>query len=251
MAEVNHTDVVRERVLKKLIYGEYAPGHVFKLREMLEDPDFSGMSQTPVREALLQLVAKDILTSQRGFSVRVPMPSVEHLTEVRAIRTQLEIMAALKTLGTWTPEKLAVLQGIHKELIAAKAKGATSDILSANVRFHFGLYGEGKSYLLNMITTLWAITGPSVRYLYTDGVPSSSDRRHSHEDVMEGLKTGNPELVAKGIRDDLSSTGDRILEVLRKTVSPEAQAIKQFEPIQLVRARERRIKSLNKKEDAA
>lgn len=244
MAELNHTDVVRQRLLQKLIYGEFAPGHVFKLRELLEDKDFVGMSQTPVREALQQLVAKDILIGQRGYSVRVPIPSVEHLAEVRAIRTKLEIMAAINTLGTWTPEKLAVLELHHKNMIAAKEKGAVADILSSNVKFHFALYGDKKSYLVNMITSLWAITGPSIPFLYKEGVPLPSTGRHAHDDVIEGLRTSNMEMLTRGIATDLSGTGERILEVLRTTVAAEALAVQQFQPILPARARERTGQSL-------
>ena len=123
-----------------------------------------GQSLAPIREALLQLVAQDILMGQRGFSVRVPIPSVEQLAEVRAIRTKLEIMAATNAMHEWTPEGIAELERIHAELQLAKAAGDVTRILRANVRFHFALYGaERRSYLMTMIRTQWAITGPSTR----------------------------------------------------------------------------------------
>jgi DNA-binding GntR family transcriptional regulator len=240
MAELNHTDVVRELILEKLIYGEYMPGHTFKLREMLESEDFQGMSQTPCREALLQLVAKDILVGQRGFSVRVPMPSVEHLAEVRAIRTKLEIMAAVKVMGEWTPEGIEKLQRLHQEMIDAKAVGAVDRILRANVQFHFALYGEDrKSYLMTMIQTLWAITGPSIRFLYEEGQPVDVSGRHPHDDVIQAVRTQDRGLLEKAITEDLQVTGAIILDVLREKVNPEALAVQQFKKMQLVRTRDK------------
>lgn len=108
---------MRQTLLAKLTYGEYMPGHTFKLRELLEDPAFEGMSQTPIREALLQLVSKDILMGQRGFSVRVPIPSVEHLKEVRAIRAQLEVMAAVQHLHEWKSSEINKLELVRPSIL--------------------------------------------------------------------------------------------------------------------------------------
>lgn len=238
MAELNHTDVVRERILEKLIYAEYMPGHMFKLREMTESAEFQGMSQTPIREALLQLVAQDILMGQRGFSVRVPIPSVEHLAEVRAIRTKLEIMAATNAMHEWTPEGIAELERIHGELQMAKCAGDVTRILRANVQFHFALYGaKRRSYLMTMIRALWAITGPSIRFLYEEGRPLDTTGRHPHADVIEALRRQDRDMLEKAIADDMSETGRKILQVLREKVSPEALAVQPFSKMELLRTR--------------
>ena len=238
MAELNHTDVVRERILEKLIYAEYMPGHTFKLREMTESEEFQGMSQTPIREALLQLVAQDILMGQRGFSVRVPIPSVEQLAEVRAIRTKLEIMAATNAMHEWTPEGIAELERIHGELQMAKCAGDVTRILRANVHFHFALYGEKRrSYLMTMVRTLWAITGPSIRFLYEEGRPLDTSGRHPHADVIEALRRQDRAMLERAIADDMSETGRKILQVLREKVSPEALAVQPFGKMELLRTR--------------
>ncbi|MEG1769172.1 MAG: GntR family transcriptional regulator [Comamonas sp.] len=249
MAELNHTDVVRERILEKLIYAEYMPGHTFKLREMTESEEFQGMSQTPIREALLQLVAQDILMGQRGFSVRVPIPSVEHLAEVRAIRTKLEIMAATNAMHEWTPEGIAGLERIHAELQAAKAAGDVTRILRANVQFHFALYGaQRRSYLMTMIRTLWAITGPSIRFLYEEGRALDTSGRHPHADVIEALRRQDRAMLEKAIADDMSETGRKILQVLREKVSPEALAVQPFGKMELLRTRAKQGRKIQRED---
>lgn len=249
MAELNHTDVVRETILEKLIHAEYMPGHTFKLREMTEDPQFQGMSQTPIREALLQLVAMDILVGQRGFSVRVPIPSVENLAEVRAIRTRLEIMAAISALQDWTPPGIEALERIHAQLLVAKAAGDVDRILRSNVQFHFALYGEKRrSYLMTMIRTLWAITGPSIRFLYEEGRPLDIEGRHPHDDVIAALRSRDGELLGKAIAEDVSGTGQKILQVLRDKVSPEALAIQPFRKMELLRTRAKQGRSIRQQD---
>lgn len=240
MSTVNHTDTVRETLIAKLTYGEYLPGHAFKLRELVQDPAFQGMSQTPIREALLQLVAKDILVGQRGFSVRVPIPSVEHLTEVRAIRTQLEVMAAVQHLGDWTAHEIDELAACHQALMHAKLQANVPDQLRHNALFHMALCRvQERSYLKTMIQTLWAITGPSVRFLYGEASPTIFAGTHPHDEMLDALRTGDaPRLEAALVRD-LSATGTRIIDVLRRTLSPEALTVQPFKPMALVRERKR------------
>lgn len=251
MSKVNHTDVVREVLITKLIYGEYLPGHVFKLREMLEDEAFQGMSQTPIREALLQLVAKDILVGQRGFSVRVPIPSVEHLTEVRAIRTKLEVMAALQILDDWTPAEVDRLESLHAGLLDARAQGDVGMLLRCNALFHMALCRmDQKSYLKNMIQTLWAITGPSVGFLYEKGVPLIVAGQHPHDHIIAAIKQGDAARLESALVRDLSGSGSQIIEALRQKVSPEALTIQPFKKIELVRARARAGRQLRLKERA-
>lgn len=240
MSPVNHTDTVREVLIAKLTYGEYMPGHTFKLRELVSDEAFQGMSQTPIREALLQLVAKDILIGQRGFSVRVPIPTVEHLTEVRAIRTKLEVMAALQTLNHWSPPQIAELEKMHLALLMAKKRGDVREQLKQNALFHMALCRmDEKSYLKTMIQTLWAITGPTISFLYEKSSPLIFKGRHPHEDMLEALRTGNAALLESALIRDLSNTGTKIIEVLQRKLSPEALTVQPFKKMELVRARNR------------
>lgn len=241
VAEQNHTDVVRERILEKLIHAEYMPGHAFKLREMTQDSEFKGLSQTPIREALLQLVAKDILVGQRGFTVRVPMPTVAGLAEVRSIRIQLEIMAATAGMQDWTPQGTDRLEQIHSEMLQAKAVGDVATILRKNVQFHFALYGQDRMpYLLSLLRSLWAITGPSIRFLYEEGRPMDVSGHHAHADVIQAMRTQDRALLAKAIAQDGSEHGKKILQVLKEKVSPEALTVQSFQKMELLRTRAKR-----------
>lgn len=245
MVRLNHTDTVREALIADLTYGKYMPGHTFKLRELLKEEAFQGMSQTPIREALLQLVAKDILVGQRGFSVRVPIPSVQHLSEVRAIRTKLEVMAALQRLDAWTAADIDQLQLFHHGMLEAKASGDAGGQLKQNALFHMALCRmEEKSYLKSMIQTLWAITGPSVGFLYESGSPSIFSGTHPHDDIIAALKTKDASLLESALVRDLARSGTKIMEVLHLKLSPEALTVQPFKKMELVRDRQREGKQL-------
>ena len=238
MSEGNLTDAVREKIVNKLIHAEYRPGHAFKLREMTESGEFAGISQTPIREALLQLVAQSILVGQRGFSIRVPAPTVESLTEVRNIRFRLEVMAATAGMAHWNEERLAALAAIHRDLMVAKKARDADNILRTNVQFHFALYEPANMpYLTSMLRQLWAITGPSIRYLYETDEPVVLGGRHNHEDIIDALRERDLPRLEEAIRTDGVVHGQKILDMLHAKVSPEALAVQPFKKIEGTRKR--------------
>lgn len=238
MSEVNLTDLVREKIINKLIHAEYRPGHAFKLREMTESGEFEGISQTPIREALLQLVAQSILVGQRGFSIRVPSPTVESLAEVRGIRIQLEIMAAAAGMAHWDGKRLMELTSIHRDMMKAKKAHDADNILRKNVQFHFALYEPANMpYLTSMLRQLWAITGPSIRYLYEADEPLVLDGRHKHEDIIEALRKRDLERLEEAIHADGMLYGQKILDMVHEKLSPEALAIQPFKRIEGTRKR--------------
>lgn len=239
MSEANLTDVVREKIINKLIHAEYRPGHAFKLREMSESGEFEGISQTPIREALLQLVAQSILVGQRGFTIRVPSPTVESLAEVRSIRIDLEVKAAIAGVGHWDRAQLDALTRVHKELMKAKKARDPDGILRSNVRFHFALYEPARMpYLTSILRQLWAITGPSIRYLYESGAPVTLPGRHKHEDIIQALRERDLDLLRSAIEADGVMHGEHILHVVRDQLSPEALAVQPFKKIEGTRKRE-------------
>lgn len=238
MSEGNLTDAVREKIINQLIHAEYRPGHAFKLREMTESSEFEGISQTPIREALLQLVAQSILVGQRGFSIRVPSPTVQSLAEVRGIRIRLEIMAAAAGMAHWDGERLARLTAIHHDLVQAKKERDADSILRKNVQFHFALYEPANMpYLMSMLRQLWAITGPSIRYLYETDEPVVLGGRHKHEDIIEALHTHDLARLEEAIHADGMLHGQKILDMVHEKLSPEALAVQPFRKIEGTRKR--------------
>src|SRR5690606_10951376 len=143
--------------------------------------------------------------------------SVEHLTEVRAIRMKLEVMAALQTLDDHPSGVIAQLESLHGGLLEARNRGDVRKRMRCNALFHMALCRMNqKSYLKSMIQTLWAITGPSFGFHSEKGVPASFAERHPHDDIIAALKTQDAALLKSDLVRDLSSTGRQIIEALRE-----------------------------------
>lgn len=195
-----------------LMEGEFEPGQPLRLRVL---SDMLGTSQTPIREALMQLVAERVLTFEPGRSPRVPELTLSRFLELREIRVVLEGLAARKATEHATPALIAELRGQHERLARAKAAQRFKDTLSANREFHFTLHrASGMDTLVWMIESLWVQTGPYLNFLYPSGVPAG-DSVHPHEEILAGLEVHNPDAVAAAIKRDIVEGGAPILKHLK------------------------------------
>ncbi|MDX5361648.1 MAG: GntR family transcriptional regulator [Alphaproteobacteria bacterium] len=203
-----------EQLRASLMAGEFEPGERLTLR-MLSDR--LGTSQTPIREALMQLVAERALTVEPGRSPRVPNLTLSRFLELRDIRVALETLAARNAVAHANPELLRDLRKVHDRMMRAKIARNFKDTLALNRAFHFRLYrAAGQETLLSMIEALWVQTGPFLNFLYP-GPPLSESGHHMHEDVLRGLKDGDADLVAEAIRKDIVQGGAAILDHLTDT----------------------------------
>ena len=90
----------RERVYHQiklaLMAGDYEPGQKITIAAVAAA---LGVSATPVREALRRLAAERALVMYPNRSVLVPRLSREEVLNIRAIRQQLEALAAIVGLS--------------------------------------------------------------------------------------------------------------------------------------------------------
>ncbi len=195
-----------------LMAGEFEPGEPLRLRVLSE---MLGTSQTPIREALMQLVAERVLTFEPGRSPRVPELTLSRFLELREIRVVLEGLAARKAAERVTPALIAALRSQHERLAQAKAAQRFKDMLSANREFHFTLHrASGMETLVWMIESLWVQTGPYLNFLYPSDV-ADDDGVHPHEAILTGLEAHQPDAVATAIARDIVEGGAAILKHLK------------------------------------
>ncbi len=97
----NFTARAYQVLREALMEGRFPPGHRFKIRELAQ---MLGVSMTPVREALMQLVRERALEIMPGRSIEVSRLTLAQYLELRTIRSSLEGMAAEKAATRISPE---------------------------------------------------------------------------------------------------------------------------------------------------
>jgi DNA-binding GntR family transcriptional regulator len=193
--------------------GRLWPGQRLKIRDLAAS---LRVSETPVREAVMQLVRERALVLSTSRSITVVRLSLVQYRELRRIRLELEGMAAAEATAHVTRATLVDLRAIHRQLLAAEKNGAWADAVRLNWHFHALIYRSAEMpELLNLIEGLWLRTGPLLNYQYPHAPPTYPGR-HRHLDVMELLRAGDAKGVRAAIQADTREGGARLLELLEK-----------------------------------
>jgi GntR family transcriptional regulator, colanic acid and biofilm gene transcriptional regulator len=143
-----------------LMQGHFAPGQKLLLKPLAEE---LGVSITPVREALLQLVSEQALISTSDRSVAVPDADPARLREIRDLRVELEGQAIEAAIAHLTDDDVTLATSLFRRLYEAKAQSDAPTAMSVRYQFHFHLYGVAKRpTLTSCIENLWIQAGPLV-----------------------------------------------------------------------------------------
>lgn len=229
MQQVEHVSLsnqVLREIRSAIVLGDLAPGARLTFRDVAQRLN---ASVTPVREALLQLVAERVLSVGLGRTITVPILTRAQFLELRVVRLQLEGLAA-EAAARQTGARLAdELQAIHRLLDEAKRARDARQATIQNRAFHFRLYeAAALPALLGMIENIWLRTGPYHRYIFADPTKHVFDtdgqrrRRplHPHHRIIEALRQGRPACVRREIEGDILS-GDSIILPQLPLNSPE------------------------------
>jgi DNA-binding GntR family transcriptional regulator len=209
----NMTSRIYREVKGRLMTGRLRPGQTITLRSLADN---LGVSQTPVREALMQLVSERALTLSPGRSVNVPVLTEVQLQELRSIRIELESFAGRMAARNVTPALVKELARIHKVLAAARKRCDRDALLNANFEFHFALYSAADMpYLLSLIENLWVQTASYLTFMYQPPFPGLTGE-HPHSVIVAALQRHDADAVIKEIRRDIEAHGEILMRVLRE-----------------------------------
>lgn len=203
----------------QLMAARLQPGDRLKIRDMAHS---LGTSETPVREALLQLVRDGALEMKPGYYIRVRRLTLREYLELREIRLLLEPHAAVKALPNVDDAFIAELEQVHETLIRAELEKDYPTALLANYEFHFSVYRRSEMpQLIDILERLWVQIGPLLNFLYPFGHPSY-DGPHQHLNVIAALRNRDADALADAFRDDLIEGGRSFLKYL-ESIEPEKQ----------------------------
>lgn len=202
---------LQDRVLAELCHGlmvgALVPGQTITLRRLAQ---LLGTSPMPVREAINQLIAANVLEMLPNRSVAVPRMSAERFKELTCARQALEGLAAEMACRNATPELIRRLTAINAKLHRAIKAREILPCLDMNQRFHFTLYNAVRSeILLPLIESLWLQAGPIMFLSLT-----SSDMpwdASCHDAVLAALKTKKPAAAHRAIKRDIGETAKSLL----------------------------------------
>ena len=198
--EKSMADVIATSLEEDIVLGRRHP------RERLIEQELCDRFNThrgDVRLALFELEKKGVIQRfpNRGAIVRDLTP--REVTEIYAVREELEVMAARILPFPVAPSRLAALEKIQEEHSAAIDSDDMLAVFYANLHFHQTLFGLcGNACLIEAIRTLeQKVYG--IRF-YANASPEALQRaRRDHLDMIRVLRAARRDELIKLTRQHL------------------------------------------------
>jgi DNA-binding GntR family transcriptional regulator len=204
-------EVLREGILK----GVFQPGERLRQDQLAEA---IGVSRIPVRSALLQLEADGLITFNpyRGAVVNKLTPA--EMREIYELRALLEAHALRKAVDAMTPEKLAHLEQLARELNEIQDG---EEFLTRRNEFYGELYdGEHHARTVGLIERLRAEAG---RYWLERKVEYvSRPGQRDHLQLIEYIRAGDIDGAVAWLHDHLQRVCDELVALMEEDSQPVA-----------------------------
>lgn len=187
---------LREQVLgalrAALVSGELEAGEVYSAPALAGR---FGVSATPVREAMQQLVREGAVEAVPNKGFRVARRSEREAAELAEVRALLEIPVILRMARVVPESRWRSLEPLVAEAMEAAERGDAVTYAEADRRFHRGLLGlSGNGQLV-------AVAGDLQRRVVVRGALTADAREHGL--LLEAVVAGDLEMVEEVARRHL------------------------------------------------
>lgn len=170
-----------------------------------------GISRTPVREAIQELVARGLL-SRKGRTAFVFQPSLTELLEIYDIRLPMEQLAASRCAAVADDTLIEELTALYAKIAVRRSD---SDWYLDHEAFHMRLFeGSGMPRLTELIKNLRAQSEPYVRMAVHVDQKFRANSKGQHKSLVSAIRAHDPDLAAQVVEEHLMTTRNRLSEIL-------------------------------------
>lgn len=215
MAGKNLDEFAYKKIIELILKDQFKPGEFLLETELAES---LGLSRTPVRLALGQLVAEGFLDKKKKKGCFIPLPSPGDAKNVFFIREHLEGLAAEAAAACATREDIAFLDDIverEKALGSLKDEAVKVASLSLNEEFHMGIARISRNPYIEQYSrhSFWRshtyICFYDRAYIgLTPGPQSVGPRQHI--DLVRTIESGDTAAAKKLMRTHVRTTFDML-----------------------------------------
>jgi len=201
-------DLAYQEIRSLIVQGKLDPALVYSATQFA---DTLGVSRTPVREALLQLVSEGFLAviKQEGYKLR--RFSDKEIRDLFETRRLLETYAAEKVTGTLSDADVRQLRATLKGMASLAAQGDVAGFLETDRAFHMAIIARLDNGMLSalMDTIRGQITLFAAQAVSHKG--RSDEILREHAAILKALCGKDPKKTVRVVVDHLRTTEEYVL----------------------------------------
>ncbi|MBL9216794.1 MAG: GntR family transcriptional regulator [Opitutaceae bacterium] len=222
-----HTNQACEFIRHKILSGAYPPGYRLKTIALAKE---SGVSRTPVREALRQLQTEGIVDIRPRLGACVREINFREFKEMCELRLTLESFSAELAATNHSLEDIVEIQDAFEnmQVLVGKLETATEidplvqELAKQDIRFHLAILNAAGNSLLKADVLRLHLFNKIVNINFirlnrdNDSALANTDNQERrrwvlecHRKIFEAIKARQPEAARQTMREHLKDIIDR------------------------------------------
>ena len=196
--------------------GRYAPGQSLRQSQLVTD---LGLGATPVREAMLELLARGVLVQESHHSVRIADLDLPRLRNIYRVRCLLETEAAQLGTARISSAGLTDMRTQVRRMDTARRAHDRAEAARADIAFRRTLYeAADNAFLLDLIDQAWLAFPAYILH----GIPGRLVQSiKEHRQIVDAVARRDPAEAGTRVRTHLLNA----LEVLETYVTQFAKRL--------------------------
>jgi DNA-binding GntR family transcriptional regulator len=180
-------DLAKQRVLHGIRVGRYKPGQRLLQNEIAGD---LGLSSTPVREALTELMSSGLLVHETHRGMRVASLDAVRMREIYVARKAIERETIRLALDHVDDDTLSTLRSLMRKMRRHQSSHHYELLMTADELFHLTIFEASHNpYLIAAIRNLW---DAFPRYLIWNIRDRVAQSMAEHEAIFAALEARDP-----------------------------------------------------------
>jgi DNA-binding GntR family transcriptional regulator len=209
--------VIAERMRSAIHANEFKPGEWLRQEQLAQR---FGVSHTPVREALQDLVGEGLVEHVPYRGIRVIEFSIADLLDLYTVRAFLEGLAAFYAAQNINTDQLAELKQTNDEIEQQRNRGNWTPYRQLNRRFHRLIYSASRhAYLVRALDQMWSafptmLLGNFSKTATTPIPQRAESDKHEHNEILSALESRDGECAKRLMQAHIEESARRIAAVL-------------------------------------
>jgi DNA-binding GntR family transcriptional regulator len=218
----NRATEVTRALEQDILEGLLRPGDRLDERQLSER---FGLSRTPIREALLQLAASGLASSEPRRGTVVAEITLADIMEMFEVMVELEALCAALAARRITPAMLAALEACHRDAQACVEARDAEGYYHANVRFHETLYSAARNGYLERQVLQLSRRLSTYRRLQLRRPQRLLTSNREHAEILAAIRKNDPERAARTMRAHVAVQGEGLMDLAANILFGGAEAM--------------------------